>query len=176
VAFDCGANVGVVTEPLAATGATVHAFEPDPLAFEALHARVGHLPNVHLHQACVGVSAGEATLMRDVAFEADPIHRTTRTTIVEGGSGMAATDMTVPVIDLLARLRETQVAFLKLDIEGAELDILEAMERDSLFDRVRMTVAETHPGKFPDLRPRFKALRSRLTASYPPSKVYLDWT
>ena len=34
--LDCGANVGAVTGPLAETGATVHAFEPDPFAFEKL--------------------------------------------------------------------------------------------------------------------------------------------
>ena len=36
VVFDCGANVGDVTEPLAQTGAHVHAFEPDPHAFRKL--------------------------------------------------------------------------------------------------------------------------------------------
>ena len=39
VVFDCGANVGDVTAPLAATGATVHAFEPDPFAFGQLSRR-----------------------------------------------------------------------------------------------------------------------------------------
>ena len=33
---DCGANVGDVAEPLAETGAALHAFEPDPFAFGKL--------------------------------------------------------------------------------------------------------------------------------------------
>lgn len=181
LAFDCGANVGTVTQVLAGTGATVHAFEPDPVAFAALSERMGRAENVHLHAACVGLSDGVAHLSRAANFADDPQSKTTRSTIIAGGAGMNDADrLEVPQIDLLARLRQGiethgQIAFLKLDIEGAELDILEAMEAERLFDHIRLTVAETHQGKFPKLKPRFKALRSRIGASYPQTRVFLDW-
>src|SRR5216117_3530220 len=37
--IDCGANTGDITKKFADTGATVHAFEPDPLAYEFLKKR-----------------------------------------------------------------------------------------------------------------------------------------
>src|SRR5436190_23184541 len=49
VVIDCGANVGNITKKFADTGATVHAFEPDPLAFDILSKRFGSFPNVMLH-------------------------------------------------------------------------------------------------------------------------------
>jgi len=183
VVFDCGANVGEVTLPLAATGATVHAFEPDPVAFEALRARVEGFPNVRLHCAAVGLSKGRAMLRRAADFASDPEGRTVRSSILAGGRDMDEGEdgmVDVEMADLPALLRETidqtgEVAFLKLDIEGTELDILEAMDRDSLFDKVRLTVAETHEGKFPGMRARYKALRARL-ADYPTTRVNLEWT
>jgi hypothetical protein len=62
-----------------------------------------------------------------------------------------------------------------MDIEGAELDILEAMDRDAMFDHVRVLVAETHERKFRDLRPRFRALRRSFAEKYDPNRVSLDW-
>src|SRR5437773_5485414 len=49
IVSDCGANVGNITKKFAATGATVHAFEPDPLAFGILKKRFQFFPNVILH-------------------------------------------------------------------------------------------------------------------------------
>ena len=62
-----------------------------------------------------------------------------------------------------------------MDIEGAELDVLEAMEAQGLFDKIKLTVAETHEKKFKHLRPRFAALRATVGAKYPITKVNLDW-
>ena len=68
-----------------------------------------------------------------------------------------------------------EIAFLKMDIEGAELEILEAMEKKGTFEAVRCTVAETHENKFPDLADRFAALRDRISNTYSKARVNLDW-
>lgn len=64
---------------------------------------------------------------------------------------------------------------MKLDIEGAELDILETLDREAMFDRIRVLVAETHERKFKDLRPRFRALRQGFAERHDPNRVNLDW-
>ncbi|NCO20622.1 MAG: FkbM family methyltransferase, partial [Rhodobacterales bacterium] len=150
--IDCGANVGLVTGALAATGARVIAFEPDPVAFDALSQAQGTAPNVSLHNAAVGVRNGEISLMRDRSFHKDPLTRTVRSTTVPGGRRIAGATLSVPLIDLPAFLANHiaahgDITFLKLDIEGAEIDILEALEQQSLFDHITLTVAETHEKK-----------------------------
>ncbi len=48
--LDLGANVGSFTARMAETGATVHAFEPDRAAFEALSKCVEGMDNVKTNQ------------------------------------------------------------------------------------------------------------------------------
>jgi FkbM family methyltransferase len=181
LAIDCGANVGAVTGPLAATGAEVICFEPDPFAFSKLQARFADTPNVALHNAAVGVAAGHITLKRATNFADNPKGASVKSTILDGGRGIDDSDgIEVELIDFPAFLARTladrgEIAFLKIDIEGAELDILETMERDNLFSGIRLTVAETHERKFKSLRPRFKALKERIGERYPREQVNLDW-
>lgn len=177
VAVDCGANRGDVTAVLAASGAEVHAFEPDPYNIDKLRERFADAANVHLHPAAVGTSAGTIRLMRAANWEANPDLASVKSTVVAGGHNIAEGEgIDVPMIDFPAFLRGLgRVAFVKLDIEGAELELLERMLADRLFDQVQLTVAETHERKFKDLRPRFAALRDAVGAAYPPARVNLDW-
>lgn len=181
VVIDCGANLGAVSGPLAETGATVHAFEPDPYTFGRLTETLAGCGNVVLHNAAVGASAGTVRLMRDADWEKDPDGASVRSTIIDGGRKIDAEGgIDVEVIDFPAFLKtllkkHKKIAFLKMDIEGAELDVLEAMETQGLFDKITLTVAETHEKKFKHLRPRFAALRAAVGAKYPITKVNLDW-
>lgn len=181
VVVDCGANRGDVTAQLAASGALVHAFEPDPYNFAKLQERFADAGNVTLHAAAVGTSDGTIRLMRAANWEANPDLASVKSTVVAGGQNIAEGDgIDVAVIDFPAFLRglvaeHGRVAFVKMDIEGAELDLLSAMLDARLFDDIQLTVAETHERKFKDLRPRFAALRDGIAAAYPPTRVNLDW-
>lgn len=179
--IDCGANIGEVTQPLAETGASIHCFEPDPYAFEQLSSRVMKLDNVILHNAAVGTESGTVQLMRAVNFGENPKGGSVKSTVLKGGRSIDESNpIDVELIDLIAFIKHAiecsgEIAFLKMDIEGAELDILERMEAENLFDSIRCTVVETHERKFKALRPRFKALKERVGNAYPVSKVNLDW-
>ena len=181
VAVDCGANRGDVTAVLAASGAEVHAFEPDPYNIEKLTERFAGAANVHLHAAAVGTSVGTIRLMRAANWEANPELASVKSTVIAGGQNIAEGEgIDVPLIDFPAFLRglvaaHGRVAFVKMDIEGAELDLLSAMLEARLFDDIQLTVAETHERKFKDLRDRFAALRSAIAEAYPPTRVNLDW-
>lgn len=181
VVVDCGANRGDITAALAETGAEVHAFEPDPYNIAKLQARFAGVANVHLHEAAVGTTEGQIRLMRAAFWNTNTDLASYSSTVVSGGKNIAeAEGFDVPIIHFPNFLRglidrHGSVAFVKLDIEGAELDLLETMHAEQLFDHVRLTVAETHEHKFRALRPRFAALRETFAATYPPRRVNLDW-
>ena len=183
VVFDCGANVGAVTGPLSQTGATIHAFEPDPYAFEKLQKKFGRTDNVTLHNAAVGVTSGTVRLMRATNFDDNPKAGSVKSTIVAGAKQIDESEgagFEVELISLPDFIRKTlssndEIAFLKMDVEGAELELLEEMNAQDLFENVRLTVAETHEHKFPDLVERFGEMREQIEQKYPQSKVNLDW-
>lgn len=183
VVLDCGANLGNVTAPLAATGAHVYAFEPDPYAFEQLQRRFQGVANVTLHNAAVGPEAGSIRLMRADNFDDNPKGASVKSTVISGGRRIdedEANSIEVELIDLPAFIdgivaEHGEVAFLKMDIEGAELDLLEVMHARGQLNPIRLTVAETHEKKFKHLAERFAALRAAIGEAYPVTKVDLDW-
>lgn len=181
VVIDCGANLGEVTAPLAATGAHVIAFEPDPYAFAQLSQRFADAANVTLHQKAVSTAAGTLRLMRAENFDDNPKGGSVKSTLLAGGRGISEDDgIDVEVIDFVAFLRDLIVAkgpvsLVKMDIEGAELNLLTAMDTAGLFADIRCTVAETHENKFKELRPDYRALRETFGQKYTSQHVNLDW-
>lgn len=183
LAIDCGANVGDVSAQLLQTGAEVIGFEPDPWAVARLAERFAGEPRFRLINAAVGATGGVTRLMRAGGFAGNEKNASVKSTIVAGGRQIDADPahtITVEKIDLAAFLRDLvaergEIAFLKMDVEGAELEILPALDNAGLFAKVRATVVETHERKFAELRPAFARLRADITARYPASRVNLDW-
>lgn len=181
LAVDLGANKGEITARLAATGADVVAFEPDPLTFAGLRDRFAGAENVTLVNAAAGVGSGTVRLMRADNFADNPEGASVKSTILDGGRRIDADNsVEVPLIDFPQWVRgqvatRGSIAFVKMDIEGGELDILEAMLRDGLFADIRGLVAETHERKFKDMRDRYKALKAAIAGAEPSGKVNLDW-
>lgn len=158
ICVDCGANVGLYTAFMARTGAQVHAFEPDPLAFRHLSERMGRAANVVLHQKAVGTVAGTMPLYR--AAGEGPAHTVTSSLINESpklGGGKA---VAVEVVDFPRFLDGLPKAprILKLDIEGAEVAILGALFASRRIERIGNVFVETHEKQLPSLRARTFAL------------------
>lgn len=181
VAIDCGANVGAVSARLLASGADVIAFDPEPWAVEKLQARFADEPRFHLHNAAVGCTDGTITLFRAANFDQNEKNASVKSTVVSGGRMIdEGAGIRVPQVDFVTFLQRLiaergEIAFLKMDIEGAELDLLAAMDRADIFASIRCTVAETHENKFADLRPRYTSLRTHFAQRYRPEHVNLDW-
>lgn len=114
--LDIGANVGLFTLRQAFRGAHVYAFEPNPDAFGRLRTNVdeNHSPGrVEIFQKALGPSPGRAFLAHSVATVE------TRTLLHPEG------DIEVVTLDqVVVNLGLSAVSLLKLDVEGAEADIL----------------------------------------------------
>ena len=147
VCIDLGANLGVFTEKLARTGALVHAYEPDPYAYDIAQKRVGHLPNVVLHNAAVAMTGGTLPMRRSVKFARKPAAATGSSTIVFNDPkkfGTDTFDVTVHAFrDVIADIGQP-IAIVKMDIEGAEFDILrDVFAHPADFD-IAALYCETH--------------------------------
>ncbi|MDO5643434.1 MAG: FkbM family methyltransferase [Paracoccus sp. (in: a-proteobacteria)] len=181
IVLDCGANLGEITAKLAPSGATIHAFEPDPDCFAHLGTRFADQPNVVLHNAAVGARADRLSLFRGTSQSGALKDSSVKNTLLSGGRGVdEANSVTVDVIDLPAFIAGLldggqDLRFLKIDIEGAEVDLLNKLHADGLLNRIGMTVAETHEKKFRHMADDFAALRQMVAAHYKPTHVNLEW-
>ena len=183
LAIDLGANVGEVSARLLASGADVIAFDPEPWAVEQLQKRFEGQDQFTLHNAAVGVEDGTIPMFRAANFAENEHGASVKSTVVQGGRMINyEADEVVHVqqsnfINFLKDLEKDgrEVAFLKMDIEGAELDLLRAMDQANLFDNIRCCVVETHENKFKELRADFRDLRKVFGEKYSPDHVNLDW-
>ena len=148
ICLDLGANVGLFTQKMAATGCIVHAYEPDPFAWEVLQRNVSHLPNVTLHHCAVGAVAGTFRLHRSRDFADSPLEQTVMSSIAlhdpkryQSADGI---DVEVRGFREIVGAFERPVALVKMDIEGAEFDILrQIFASPSDFD-IDAIYCETH--------------------------------
>lgn len=177
IVVDAGANLGDITSTMAATGAIVHAFEPDPYAFEQLHRRVGHLENVRLYRKALSDTAGVARLYRAKTFSDDPALWSQSSSLFADKSNVT-TDESIEIEQLgvveFLRDLDRPVRIMKIDVEGAEVPILEAIISNGLMDRIDRIFAETHEKKIPQLAERTERLRREARARWP-DRINLDW-
>ena len=164
--IDLGANVGEITMRMAATGADVISFEPDPDAYSALQATVAGQPNVTLHAKAAGHKADQLMLHRSAKWSGDdPTKHTAMSSLVRNDDKMDDTHgVMVDVVDIIAFLEglDRDIRILKMDIEGAEWDIMERLIDDPLLNRIDCIFVETHervdPARYV---PVFDALQTR---------------
>jgi FkbM family methyltransferase len=153
---DLGAHGGlsVLLFRAAFPGVEVLAIEPNPASFERLRANVGALPGVQLRHCAVGAADGEASL--DVRGESWAARLD------------AAGTVRVPLRRLDGLLREAGVdetsALLKIDVEGAEWEVLSSLGPPLRFAAV---VGEFHPRLAPVDADRFFSLFEGFDVSRP---------
>jgi FkbM family methyltransferase len=163
IAIDCGASDGECTRQLAANGATVYAFEPNPHGFSALRDMFNGSATVHLLEQAVGTETGHAQLHRSGKFSENPDHYVRMSTLI-AAEGVFPSGIAVEQIDLIAFITalSRRVAILKMDIEGSEVPILERLLDTRLINRIGSVFVETHERIFPELATRTLALRQRI--------------
>ena len=119
LAFDVGANIGIRTEILLSLGATVVAFEPQPLCAREVAARRGNERLTVIGKA-VGASEGTAQFYLKVG--------NTYASMMENWPGGNAGTTMVPVTTLDKAIQQFGIpAFCKIDVEGFEVEVLRGL-------------------------------------------------
>lgn len=136
--IDCGAHIGTVSLQYRARfpEAAIYAVEPDPLTIERLRRNLESVENVSVIQAAVGARSGSAAFFQSTHSWSSSLTPPPYEPV--GGQTVVPT---MTLSDLLDHCGVTHVDLLKLDIEGAELDVLGDSEGLS---RVRAIVGEIH--------------------------------
>lgn len=123
LALDIGANVGNWTLVLAQSCDEVHAFEPNPQALPILRGFTTTRQNVRLFDAAVGVEVGDVDLHLYGSSAWASVYRESE--LDAWRDGEPSETIRVPMVSLDALCYERRpVDFVKIDVEGAERDVL----------------------------------------------------
>jgi FkbM family methyltransferase len=116
--IDIGASVGVYTHALHRRGALVEAFEPQPSCLETLRAYAAAHSQVRVYPVALGSKKGRATLHVPVIAGR----------LLSAGASLAkpqeASERISVDVHTLDSYEFSDVALIKIDVEGAELDVL----------------------------------------------------
>ena len=176
--IDLGANIGTYTRMMATEARQVIAFEPDPWTHATLRANLSDLDNIRIENAAAGTSESTVLLYRHPGFETNPAAHSQASSVV-ARENLVVSEGAVEVrqIDFIRYLEELDedVGILKVDIEGAEVELLEALfDRPDMLRRIAYIFAETHERMYADHKPRVEALRERARRIERP-RIDLDW-
>jgi len=178
IAIDLGANLGEFSRRLAKTASMVHAFEPDPWTAAKLRDNLSDLDNVAVVEAAAGAQAGVIPIYRHKDYGDDPAAYSESSTICADNDLVdpSAPVTRVEMIDFVEFVRglDADVGIVKIDIEGAEIEVLNALLDSDVLHRIGYIFCETHELGYPGRRAEFRALRARAAEVASPV-INLDW-
>jgi len=127
--FDIGANIGLISLLLAkhdnGLDSTVHCFEPEPRNFKQLNQNIKHnqlLGRLHAHQLALGAENGTVDLhIRGTEGEG-------RHSIATDKGSTDSIAVTVQTMAAFANENRVTPDVIKIDVEGAEGQVLAGME------------------------------------------------
>lgn len=177
--IDCGANIGNVTETFLAYGANVIAFEPNPYAFKVLQDRFKNTKKVKCINKGVASKkdSGLKKLFLHSEADRDQITFSTGCSIIsEKNNVNKKTYVEVEMVDLTGFLNlfKRKIKVLKIDIEGAEVDLLNDLMDSGVIKDIPYVFVETHEEKIPTLKKETDKLRERI-AKEQYTNINLNW-
>lgn len=129
VIFDVGANVGnytlAVLKLLGKRGALVYSFEPSKSAFAKLQDNIKDVKNVFLHNTALGAESKNATLFYDKEASGFASFYQRRLDHFNIHMNLNETVSVTTIDDFCRQHNIKKVHFLKMDVEGYELNVLQ---------------------------------------------------
>jgi FkbM family methyltransferase len=140
VILDCGSNIGMAILFFKALypDAEIIAFEPAPWACEAIEQTIlaNELRGVTLHNAALAEDDGTLELFHDPKHPGSAVM-----SVFE--DRMPGEKVSVPAVKL-SQYINSQVDFLKLDVEGSELPVLRDLASSGTISQIKQMVIEFH--------------------------------
>jgi FkbM family methyltransferase len=147
---DLGSHIGtsIVFFRLRHPSARIHGFEPDPRTFARLEANVGAIAGVTIDGRAASGHGGRTTFHSAANSLASSL-------VAGAGPRRDVTVACVTLDEIFAELGLDRIDLLKLDVEGAEYDVL---ARSTRLGDVRAIAGELHPQLAPCTPDEFFAL------------------
>ena len=177
ICIDCGANVGDITKQMSAKGGIVYAFEPNPFAFDVLKKKFQGHENIYLFNQGVWDKNTTMKLYLHEHSNEDEVYWSTGSSILEyKGNVLKDKFVEIEIIDLVDFIKNLakKIDILKIDIEGAECELLEKIISTKIYKNIKHIFVETHDHKIPELKEKTDAIR-KLIKYKKIKNINLNW-
>lgn len=170
ICIDAGAHKGVVTDMILQCGGISYAFEPNCYLAEFLRNKYQGNPNVILYQNAVS-DRNYTTQFLEYSLLSDGNR-------IVGGDTSKKTydvevlDLTEVILEILSQY--SKIYFLKLDIEGAEFEIIDKIITLGLWKKIDYIACETHERFFVDGEQKMQNLKRKIEENRI-ENILLDW-
>jgi FkbM family methyltransferase len=164
VMFDVGAHTGETALALALEfpAVTIHAFEPVQAIYNQLQENCRKYPNIVCHHAALGAKSETRT----IALRSGEIGCTmNQMSHLAGKNTPSKLQETVTILQLDEVCRQfsvSQIAFLKIDVEGFELEVLRGAMEMLKLGRIQHIIAEVTFLKNSEQHVQFDDVRAML--------------
>lgn len=140
IMMDIGANMGDIPLRFANKVGKIYSYEPIPDTFDVLKMNVEEngYTNCEISNSAISTNNGNLTMY----FNDSAIHCHVTASVYQRRVKNQI-EVTVPTISFSEEVKRIKPTIIKMDIEGAEIDILNNVE-DSVFDGVRIFYVELH--------------------------------
>ncbi|QLI04789.1 methyltransferase [Candidatus Campylobacter infans] len=174
--IDGGCHNGVFSDIALACGAVSYAFEPNIYLCAFLNNLYKDNPNFILAQQAIS-NKNEKTIFYNLADDivsqgASIVKSNARANLQKQGYEVDMIDFCEVTKELLQR--HGKINFIKLDIEGAEFDVLDAFIEQNLCEKIEYIMVETHERLFDNPNEKLNALKAKISKNNI-SNIYLDW-
>ena len=146
IAYDIGANIGLVTQYMYPYCKKIVALEPAKIHFEKLQAMVefNRMDRVQIVKKALSNSVGKELLQHSPNITMYSLKRSVTTVESIGESIRDDTTEEVETVDINTLIGDDIVDFMKIDIEGKEGDILMSDEFANASRRIKNIMLECH--------------------------------
>jgi FkbM family methyltransferase len=172
ICIDCGANVGLVSDIIIKLGGFCYAFEPALDAVSLLNRKYAGNKNIEIIPAAVSDKNGTATFNTNGGFN-QGAHLVTDSAQSSCNAYQVKTVRLVSFIQELLN-KHKNIFMIKIDIEGAEFDVLEDIIQSGVYKNIKYIFVETHEWWFKNLKPRLEHVKGLLADKHI-ENIYLDW-
>lgn len=165
VLIDCGANIGGVTARLWRPGVEIHSFEPNPYAFAVLSRRLNRFSNVTCLNKAMLDHPGTVELFLHREAEGQEVQMSQASSLMASKQNVNPSNhVRVEAVDIVAYIERIPkpVGLLKMDVEGVEYHLLEALIESGIIHRIRYVLVEAHEEKMPEIAERAARVRDRI--------------
>ena len=171
VFVDCGAHAGVFSDVALACGGICYAFEPNKYLYAFLRDLYKGNEKLILSNQAVSNKNGKTTFY------------TYASNAVSDGAGIMRNNLgvgyEVEMLDFCEFLKDIiqkhhKISLIKIDIEGAEFDVLDSLIEQKLYENVEYIMVETHERFFENPKEKIENLKEKI-AKNNIQNIFLDW-